>query len=566
MLVGALTTAAASDIHNVSNFKSARNSASDAAAATNDAIQEIRYQPLLLGTLNASPPGVCWGSGPYSTQSFTSDSLSFDVWCSTAWDPASAATRVVTFSTCFHDSSSGAAGKCAAAPVLQAVVTFDDYPTVTASAPETAVCVTTCGTSMTVNSWIASPVVPSVVSMTPSAGPITGGTGLVISGANFGATSSPGELSVNFVEQNSSGTGPSSDNVVVAAQNVNWISPTQVSATAPAVIQGTKYYVTVSSPNGTSAYSTGAVFSYTLVAPQVSSLTLNLSGNPPTTGGNAFTISGHGFTGPATVTFTQVGNPSAQVNANYVNVVSSTQITAVSPSVISGSAYYVTVTTAGGTSTIDANNPVEFTYTQIVPSVTTISQYYGPGSTTIQISGSGFYIGDSVSFVQEVGNSPNGNSYSATNVQVISATQITATSPAGLPSGYSYFVIVNATNGSSSPYPIYNYLAPTISSVSPTSSASKGPSSCPSSATAGCITITGTGFDSSATVTFTPYPSSHGVSAVTVTTGITVNPAGTQLILPAPSLTINQAYEVTVNSGTTGLSSAASTSYKYTYT
>lgn len=135
---------------NVSRFSSVREEQVAATSVAELAIQNIRYTPLLSTTENASPPSYCWGSGPSSGIS-SIDGYSLNAWCSTQWDPTSAATRVVTISVC---SSSTSAVICAAQPYLQAVVTFDDYPP-GGAAPVQGPCTdwNWCGEGQTVDSW-----------------------------------------------------------------------------------------------------------------------------------------------------------------------------------------------------------------------------------------------------------------------------------------------------------------------------------------------------------------------------------------------------------------------------
>ena len=202
-------------------------------------MQSMRSNPLLPTpaapnptlTLNASPPASCFANA-FSTPPAV-DGASVAVWCSTAWNPTSAATRVVTFSACsvtVVESSSS----CAANPYLQAVVTFDDYPAggITAPTNPPVPCTVYCGTTMTVNSWEWSPLVPIVTGITPATGLITGGTSVVISGSGFvsGAT-------VNFVEASGSPLAPSGN--VILPGTVTAVGATSITARSPAVIVGT---------------------------------------------------------------------------------------------------------------------------------------------------------------------------------------------------------------------------------------------------------------------------------------------------------------------------------------
>ncbi len=139
-----------SGLGNVTHFANAREEQLSATSVAQFAIQNMRYTPLLSTTQNASPPSYCWGSGPSSGLS-NLNGYSLDAWCSTQWDPSSAATRIVTISVC---ASSVAATACASSPYLQAVVTFDDYPPGGAAEVQ-GPCTDWgwCGEGMTVDSW-----------------------------------------------------------------------------------------------------------------------------------------------------------------------------------------------------------------------------------------------------------------------------------------------------------------------------------------------------------------------------------------------------------------------------
>jgi hypothetical protein len=148
-IVGSLATWATNDLNNTAKFTSARTLQYAVSGATEVAIQNIRYTPLLATTTAPAAPGSCWSG----TSSLQIDNQNIDVWCSTQWTPTSSSTRVVTFDACLHGATASA---CVANPLLAAVVTFDDYPT-GSSPPNPAACVAYCGTSMTVNSWVWSP-------------------------------------------------------------------------------------------------------------------------------------------------------------------------------------------------------------------------------------------------------------------------------------------------------------------------------------------------------------------------------------------------------------------------
>jgi large repetitive protein len=388
VIVGGLTDWAMNDLKNTGNFSSARSTQTAATSAVETAIQSIRYAPLLFATssasqqtLNASPPVPCWGNGA-SPSGLTAASVgaNINVWCSTGWNPTSALTRVVTFSACPSSVSSGA--QCALQPLLQTVVTFDDYPP-GIQTPTTSQCVTYCGTSMTVNSWLWSPAVPVVQSLSWSSTPvptITGGTAITINGTGF----SPNATSVNFVDE--SAGSPVNSNVVIpcttstTACTVSGVTSTQLTVTSPPVTTGSTYYVTVTTPGGTSAdcatapgsgscSGPGDVFTFSpLVVPVVTSVSgpvppgiSNAGGS--TGGGTQVTITGTGFFSGATVQFIPVLG-GASVAATSVSVTAPTTITAYSPPVAAAANYYLEVTTQGGPST--ATNDL-FTYETPIP-------------------------------------------------------------------------------------------------------------------------------------------------------------------------------------------------------
>lgn len=135
VVVGTLATWTSNDIRNIANLKSSRSMLSAADGATQAAMGSIRY--------------VYWTSGSCGGP-FTINTWNFTVTCTlTSVDEGSINSRVVTVSTFLNGNLK----------VLQAQVTYNDF----ASPPSdkndcsTSPTPTTCGTGMTVNSWVVEP-------------------------------------------------------------------------------------------------------------------------------------------------------------------------------------------------------------------------------------------------------------------------------------------------------------------------------------------------------------------------------------------------------------------------
>lgn len=437
-VVAALSNTAMNDLTNSQNFAKVRSTQYAASSVTEQALQSIRYTPLLAAgeTLNASPPSYCWGNGPTSTLSNIDGVSGMTAWCSTAWSPTSALTRTVTISTCLSGVS---APSCALNPLLQAVVTFDDYPP-GISGPTSAHCVVYCGTSLTITSWLWSPTVPAVTGISNSSGQITGSTvPTTITGSGF----VPGQSTVNFVEE--SNGSPSSDNTVISVTPAT-TTTTTITADPPAVTEGSTYFVTVTTPTGTSAYD--VVFTYSQIPPTVTSAT-PFAGS--TSGGIAVQITGTGFFSGASVSFVQESGGTVVIGgqsipASYVAVNSGTSITAVSPSIIIGTTYFVTVTTSAGTSSTTSG--AIYTYSLLVPLVSTITPVTGSTITTgtaVTITGTGFFTGARVYFTP---GTSCGTSNPASSPTINSSSSISAVAPS-LTTGTTYCVSV-ATGGGTS--------------------------------------------------------------------------------------------------------------------
>ncbi|MGX9774013.1 IPT/TIG domain-containing protein [Janthinobacterium aestuarii] len=232
--------------------------------------------------------------------------------------------------------------------------------------------------------YVAAPVVSSV---SPTSGASTGGAIVTITGTGFGGTTA-----VTFGATSATGF------------TVN--SATQITATAPSG-SGT-VDVRVTTAGGTSA--TGAADQFTYIGPPTVSGILPAAG--PTAGGTSVTISGAGFSGATAVTFGATAATGFTVN-------SATQITATAPAGSAGTVD-VRVTTTGGTSATGAAD--QFTYVS-APTVSGINPAFGPvgGGASVVITGTGFASTTGVTF----------GATAAPGFTVNSATQITATAPAG---------------------------------------------------------------------------------------------------------------------------------------
>ena len=275
--------------------------------------------------------------------------------------------------------------------------------------------------------------------------------------------------------------------------------------------------MTVTTVGGTSATSPADQFTY-VAAPTVTGVSPS---SGPESAGTLVTITGTGFNGATAVDF-------GTTPATDVTVVSDTSITADSPA--GTGAVDVTVITVGGTSAMSPAD--QFTYVA-APTVTGINPSSGPeiAGTLVTITGTGFNGATAVDF----GTIP------ATDVTVVSATSITADSPAGTGA---VDVTVTTVGGTSATLPAdqFTYVAaPTVTGINPSS----GPE------IAGTlVTITGTGFNGATAVDFGTIPATD-VTVVSATSITADSPAGTGAV------------DVTVT--TVGGTSATSAADQFTY-
>ena len=281
-------------------------------------------------------------------------------------------------------------------------------------------------------------VVPPVVSgVSPGSGPSSGGTPITITGTGF--------VSGDTVEiAQGQGAGPSA----IPATNVTVVSPTQITATTGGGAKPGPFHVFVTE-NGATSRAGSAVFTYTV--PVVSGVS-PASGSA--SGGTAITITGQDFMSGASVQIGQgEGAGPTAIPATNVTVVSPTEITATTGGGAKPGTSHVFVTENGVTSR--AGSAV-FTYT--VPVVSGVSPSSGPaaGGTAITITGTGFASGASVQIAQGQGAGP--TAIAATNVTVVSATEITATTGGNAkPGTFHLFVTSDAKTSAANSSDRYTY-------------------------------------------------------------------------------------------------------------
>ena len=347
---------------------------------------------------------------------------------------------------------------------------------------------------------------PTITSISPAAGPTAGGTSVVIIGTNFGGLS--GASAVVFGATN--------------ATSYTVDSATQITATAPAGT-GTQD-VRVTTPGGTTANT--AADNYTYYAPPT--ITSISPATGPATGGTSVTITGTNFAGLSGASAVVFGG----TNATSYTVNSATSITATAPA--GTGTQNVRVTTPGGTSANTAAD--DYVYVP-APTVTSLSPSAGPtaGGTSVTITGTNFTGATQVQF----------GGTNATGYTVDSATQITATAPAGAAGTVDVRVMTIGGTSANTAADNYTYHAdPTVASLSPTQGPESGGTS---------VTITGTNFTGLSGAAAVQFGGTNATSYV-------VNSA-TSITATAPAGTGAVSVRVTTPGGTTANTAADDYTY-----
>ena len=352
--------------------------------------------------------------------------------------------------------------------------------------------------------------VPVVGGISPSAGPITGGTTVTITG-----TALANALQVKFGGVLATIVSDSGSQLVVIA---------------PAGIAGT-VDVTVVTAGGTSATLAADQFTY-VAAP---TLTTIGPATGPATGGSVVTITGTNLANATAVYFgttlaTILSNSGTQiVVTSPANVVTTNNNGTVTTQYLGGTVD-ITVLTVGGTSPITAAD--QFTYVAS-PTVTGISPAAGPvgGGTTVTISGTNLANASYVFF----------GTQRATIVSD-SGTQLVVTAPAGIVGTVDVTVVTAVGTSAPSAADQFTYAAvPAVTGVSPASGPATGGST---------VTIAGTGLANATAVMF-------GSNMATI-----VSNSATQLVVIAPA---GAAGTVDVTVVTAGGTSLVSGTDRFTY-
>ena len=474
LIVTALLTWVGTSVHATTNFQDERNVEYAATNAVNLAIQNTRYS-FDYGTVTGNPYSP---SGPMlnnatpqlcSTYQVPGQANTVNVYCSLVWQPYSANARVFTYSACSTLGSNNVnptkPADCAALPLLQAVVAFDDYPSGVASpSPIPSQCTPivqqgnppsgpengSCGVSMTQISWQWHPIVPAITSLSPSTGSTSGGTTVTIQGTGF----TSGET-VNFLEQPqelASGAYNAPVAATIAPPSGGCPVTTCIQVTSPAVTVGRAYFVTVTTPGGTSQtaandYTSSFVptFTYAPVAPTVTGLSGTTAGN--ITGNTLVTIQGTGFwnapnnTFPAQAFFCPTGGGTPVSSAkcsgglagSVVNILpppsgsTNFTMTALSPALPQGSSagtYYLQVEVFN---VYSVQTSAVFTYTVQAPLVVSLTPTSGGTGTSVTIAGANFLTNSTVGFCAETNGNPTVGSCPTTTGQQTMATVVSLT-------------------------------------------------------------------------------------------------------------------------------------------
>jgi len=290
---------------------------------------------------------------------------------------------------------------------------------------------------------------PTIASITPSGGTISGLTPVSITGTNFyaGATVSIGGAACNTVN-------------VVSSTNITCITSASAAGTYNIDIQNTDLQ------SGTLAL--GYTYS---PAPTI---TLATPSTGKSTGGDTITLSGLNIVAGATITLDQGGTPAVCGAVNFIN---STSIQCVTAAHASGPVDITLTNPDGQNDTINLG----FIYLD-PPTVASSAPASGflSGGTAITVTGTNFYPGASVLI----------GANACTSVTVHNSTTLGCTTPAGV-TGLNSITVTNPDGQAATTGSLFTYVPPpSISTITPNRGALAG---------GGTIVIAGAAFSNPVT-------------------------------------------------------------------
>ncbi|MDD1690621.1 MAG: IPT/TIG domain-containing protein [Methanoregula sp.] len=349
--------------------------------------------------------------------------------------------------------------------------------------------------------------VPVIYSISPSGGPLAGGTPVTITGSGF-----TGTTDVRFGEI--SGTG------------LNIFNDTQLTITTPPH-DAASVFISITTPAGTGMSPDPAtMYNYEeFPLPRLSGISPD---SGPMNGGTVVTITGSGFSGTEYVYFGKYGVIPTITDDSHLRVTTLYSPPGLVP---------VSIKNAHGTGS-SAGPSTMFLVEYPLPDLYNISPTSGftTGGTVVLVRGSGFSGATNVSFGRNNG----------TGLEVINDTLLTVISPPG-PAGIAALSVINPAHAGSSSESRsmfrYDIPFPRLENISPSSGSMDGGT---------VVTLTGSGFTGTTDVVFGEKPGT-GLKVINDNQLTIITPASALGSFP---LTITNAYGK-------GGSSGSSTSFQY---
>lgn len=405
---------------------------------------------------------------------------------------------------------------------------------------------------------------PTITSVNPSSGPVSGGNSVTITGTNL-----TGTTGVTF------GGTP--------ATSFTFISATSITATSPSHAAG-PVDVVVTTPGGSSATSANSKYTYTPLTLSINNATV-LEGN---TGDSTmtFTVTLSEVSGSTVTVNYATSNGTATAGSDYiaasgtltfppgdtsktisVTIVGDTQVEpneTFTINLFNPIPSVVTLGTASGTGTIQNDDVAAPTVTGVNPNSGTIA-----GGTSVTLTGTNFTGATAVTI----------GGTTATGITVVNATTITATAQAHAAGPVD--VVVTTPGGTATLTNAYTYAAPPVATESNATVAhGSSNNNITLSITGGAATSVAVGTQathgiataSGATISYTPTASYSGLDSFTYTAtnaGGTSSPATVTVTVSDPTISVSPS---SVPNATVGTSypaqtvSASGGSSPYTYT